>query len=471
MDNLFFSQGRKRELTAMERSFNRPGFKFAVIYGRRRVGKTSLIAEFIREGNKKAIYYMATEQNDGANLKDFSEAVFELYPSGRAIADGFLTWDKAFEYIAAQAAGENIVVAIDEFPYLAGANKAISSILQRRIDLTLSKTNIMLILCGSSMSFMENQVLGYKSPLYGRRSEQYKITPLDYYDSAEFFAGAAVEQKLIGYAVTGGIPQYLNIIGRYKTVTEGIRESFFDKFGSLYEEPQNLLKQELREPAVYNTIIASIANGASKLNEIATKSGEDNSKCGKYIKGLISLGIIEKETPIGTAKGRNGVYRLKDNMYRFWYRFVPENLSNIESGKSEHVYDKKVAPFLPEYMGHIFEDVCKQYMIRQNANGSLPFVFDAIGRWWGNNPVLKREEEIDLVAVSKDAAIFGECKWRNEKAGVEILDDLKRKAVLFKAQNAYYYIFSKSGFSDALKASASKDGGISLIGLNDLFNS
>jgi AAA+ ATPase superfamily predicted ATPase len=470
MNNAFFSQGRKRELTAMEKSFNREGFKFAVVYGRRRVGKTSLITEFIKSSGKKAIYYMAMEQNDRANLRDFSEAVFEAYPSGRSIVDSFPSWDKAFEYIAAQAGGENVIVAIDEFPYLAAANKSIPSILQRRIDLTFSKTNIMLILCGSSMSFMENQVLGYKSPLYGRRSEQYKIAPLDYYDSAEFFKNATTIEKLVGYAVTGGIPQYLNIIGRYKTVADGIRESFFDKFGHLYEEPQNLLKQELREPAVYNTIITSIANGATRLNDIATKSGEDNTKCGKYIKGLIGLEILEKETPIGKTGTRSGVYRIKDNMYRFWYRFVPDNIGNIESGKSEHVYDKKVAPLMSEYMGHIFENVCKQYMIRQNVSEKLPFVFDEIGRWWGNNPLHRKEEEIDIVAISKEAAIFGECKWRNEKTGMDVLDELKRKAGLIKTSEVYYFLFSKSGFTDALKEIAAQDGSVRLIGLDELFD-
>jgi AAA+ ATPase superfamily predicted ATPase len=452
----------------MEKSYLRAGFKFAVIYGRRRVGKTSLITEFL--SGKRAIYYMAMERNDRANLQDFSEAVFRVYPAGRSISDCFVSWDKAFEYIEQQAGGERLIVAIDEFPYLAEANPSVPSILQRRIDLTLSRTNIMLILCGSSMSFMEKQVLGYKSPLYGRRSEQYKITPFDYYDSAEFFGGAAAEEKLTAYAVTGGIPQYLNIIGRYATVAEGIRESFFDKFGSLYEEPQNLLKQEMREPAVYNTIISAIARGATKLNEISGKCGETDSKCSKYIAALTALDIVDRETPIGSDRVRYGIYRIKDNMYRFWHRFVPENIGNIESGRSEHVYDNKVAPFLSEYMGHIFEDVCRQYMIRRNANESLPFVFDGIGRWWGGNPTFKRQEEIDLIAMGGQGAIFCECKWRNEKAGVELLEELQRKSALIQAQKKYYFIFSKSGFTAALRARAAANDAVTLIDQNDLFH-
>ncbi|MDR3293580.1 MAG: ATP-binding protein [Clostridiales bacterium] len=472
---VFHTLGRKRELDALNKAYDKDGFNFSVVYGRRRVGKTSLINEFLQEGRKKVIFYTATEQNNLSNLQDFSEAVFSVYPEGRAIVDVFPSWDKAFEYIAKQAKDEKLVLVIDEYPYLAGANKSISSILQRQIDTVFCKQNIKLILCGSSMSFMENQILGYQSPLYGRRGDQYKIEPLDYYDSAEFFddteefVNVTYEEKLLGYAVTGGIPQYLNIIKAQGSVETGIKENFFGKFGYLYEEPQNLLKQELREPAVYNTIIAAIANGATKLNEIATKSGEENAKCNKYLKGLVDLGIVEKENPIDTNKERNGVYRIKDHMYRFWYRFVPENVTNIESGKMEFIYRERVEPYLNEYMGHAFEDICKQYMLRRNIAETLPFVFDKIGRWWGSNPKLKQEEEIDLVAVSRNKALFCECKWRNEKADLRILKELKRKAeLLCDYTEKCYCVFSKSGFTDALKQEACDS--VLLIDLADLFD-
>jgi len=226
----FFESGRKRELLSLDELYRSNEFAFAVIYGRRRVGKTSLIGEFIRRGNKKAIRFTATENTEIINRENFSQSVFMIYPELSALGC-FPTWEGLFAYIAGQSKGEKLIIEIDEYPYLAKASPAISSELQKYIDTILNKTNILLILCGSSMSFMENQVLGYQSPLYGRRTSQFRIMPLDYYDSADFFAGASPHDRLLGYAVTGGIPQYLNVISQEGNVEEGIRAHFFQKAG------------------------------------------------------------------------------------------------------------------------------------------------------------------------------------------------------------------------------------------------
>jgi len=463
----FFDGGRKRELKSLEELYARSEFAFAVIYGRRRIGKTSLIGEFISRGNKKAIRYTATENTDIVNRESFSQSVFAVYPELASLRT-FPTWESVFDYIAKQAKGEKLIVEIDEFPYLAKANPAVPSEFQKFIDETLLNTNIMLILCGSSMSFMENQVLGYESPLYGRRTSQYKIMPLDYFDSAVFFEKASPQDKLLGYAVSGGIPQYLKAVSRAATVEAGIESAYFSKDGFLYEEPQNLLKQELREPALYNAIIAAIAGGASRLNEIATKVRETDSKVMKYIRNLIDLGIIEKEIPMLAENERNGVYCIKDNMYRFWYRFVPSVVTLIENGY-EHIYEKKVKPFVPDFMGRVFEGVCRQYLTRLNIKDKLPFLFDTIGRWWGGNPLTKKEMEIDVIAVAGSKLIIGECKWQSEEVGQKVYTDLKDKAAIFVGKDIYYYIFSKAGFSTGLLDEAKKDNRLKLVGLNDLF--
>ena len=327
---------------------------------------------------------------------------------------------------------------------------------------------MMLILCGSSMSFMENQVLGYQSPLYGRRTAQYRITPLDYCDSAEFFDSASLEDKLLGYAVTGGVPQYLSVITQGQTVETGIENAFFSKAGFLYEEPQNLLKQELREPSLYNSIIATIAGGATKLNEIAMKVKEQDSKVAKYIKNLIGLGILEKEISMFSKSDRNGIYGIKDNMYRFWYRFVPNTVTLIEN-RHERIYRKMVEPLVPEFMGNVFETVCRQYLMRLNVKDKLPFLFNEIGRWWGGNPITKKETEVDVVASSEDKLILGECKWKNKETGTDVYEDLKEKVSLFAGKDIYYYIFSKSGFTADLIKTEESDERLTLVGLEDLF--
>jgi AAA+ ATPase superfamily predicted ATPase len=465
----FFDSGRIHELESLEELYESKKFTFAVIYGRRRVGKTSLISEFIDRGDKKAIRFTATENTNVENIKRFSRSVLSVFPRPSTLGN-MPSWEGALDYIVEQAKGEKLIISIDEYPYLAKAYPPLSSEIQRHIDLVLQHTNIMLILCGSSMSFMENQVLGYQSPLYGRRTAQYKIGPLDYYDSAEFFDNASIEDKLLGYAVTGGVPHYLSTISDAETVETGIADAFFKKKGLLYEEPNNLLKQELREPAMYNAIISVIANGATKLNEISSKVGEEDRKVAVYTKNLIDLGIIEKETPMFANNNRSSIYRIKDNMYRFWYRFVPENVTLIDAGY-RNIYQDIVRPHISDFMGSVFEEVCAQYLMRLNIKDELPFLFTKIGRWWGGNPITKKETEIDVVASSADnnRIIIGECKWRNREAGTEVYTDLMEKAALFPEKDIHYYVFSRSGFTEGLRKEAEKNEKLTLVGLSDIF--
>jgi len=299
--------GRERELEELETLYDREGFKFVVVYGRRRVGKSTFIQKFIDIDDKPNISFLSLEQTDKQNLEGFSEAVLDRYGEARGFLDSFGSWEKAFDYIVGQVKRERLVLFIDEYPYLSGANNGISSIFQKYADGAFRKTNITLILCGSSMSFMENQVLGAQSPLYGRRDMQFKIEPFDYYDSARFFEGWNNEDKAFAYAVTGGIPLYLARLKNHGNIADGIKNEFLKKNGALYEEPRNLLMQELREPAVYNAIIKSIADGASKPNDIAMKAGEEGKKVSKYLTTLINLRFVKKETPVigGTGARRD----------------------------------------------------------------------------------------------------------------------------------------------------------------------
>ncbi|GHU48991.1 ATPase AAA [Clostridia bacterium] len=460
--------GRESELQTLEKLYAEDKFQFPVFYGRRRVGKTSLITEFLK--GKRNIYYVAAEQNNKAALEAFSEKVFETYPEGKAYMDTFKDWRSAFEYIVMQAKNEKIIVAIDEYPYIAQADKSISSVLQAVIDTKMLNSKIFLILCGSSMSFMENQVLGYKSPLYGRRTAQFKVMPFDYFVSGKFFDGYSPEEKILAYSIVGGIPQYLRILSDGGTLNESIVDNLFSRMGHLFEEPSSILKQELREPAVYNSIIAAIAQGATRLNEIATKTGEGTNKCGKYLKSLFELRIVEKQLPITGDCQRNGIYRLCDNLFRFWYKYVLPNMAMIETGNGKLAFQTRVLPTINEYVGGIFEECAISYIWLCVGIGRLPIQIQNVGRWWGNNPAEKREEEIDLVAVGDNAAIFGECKWRNEPQGVGVLNDLtERSRLLKKYKERHYMIFSKSGFTEGLIAEANRRGNVALVTPDDMF--
>ena len=461
--------GRETDILALERLYADDRFQFPVFYGRRRVGKTSLITEFLK--GKKNIYYIATEQNNKAALEGFTDKVFETYPEGRPYMDSFKDWRSAFEYIVSQAKNERIIVAIDEYPYLAQADRSISSVLQAVIDAKMLGSRIFLILCGSSMSFMENQVLGYKSPLYGRRTAQFKVKPFDYYTSGKFFDGCSSNEKIVAYSVAGGIPQYLRILSEGGTLFESIAYNLFTQTGHLFEEPSSILKQELREPAVYNSIIAAIAQGSTKLNEIATKTGEDTNKCGKYLNSLFDLRIVEKLLPLAEDSQRNGIYRLCDNLFRFLYKFVLPYMALIETGNGELAFKTRVLPVINEYVGGIFEECAISYIWRCVGADILPINIQNVGRWWGNDPIEKRQRDIDLVAIGDNAAIFGECKWRNEPQGVGVLTDLVEKSqILTKYKEKHYMIFSKSGFTKGLLDEAEKLGNIRLITPDMMFS-
>jgi hypothetical protein len=238
----------------------------------------------------------------------------------------------------------------------------------------------------------------------------------------------------------------------------------------LFDEPKNLLKQELREPSLYNSIIESIANEYTKLNEISTKIGEKNDKTAKYLKTLIDIHLIEKELPVSDKKtSRKSIYKIKDNMFKFYYRFIFPNYSLIEQEMYDYVFENKIEPFLNQYMGFIFEDVSIQFLTKLNFQKKLPFVFEKIGRWWGNNPLRKRQEEIDILAFSNKSALFGECKWYDKKVGVQIYERLKDKSKIFDFSEKYFVIFSKSGFERNLLEISESNDDLLLFDVDDFF--
>ena len=310
---------REEELKKLNKRYQGNQFECVVVYGRRRVGKTALISEFCKD--KRNIYFSALDTTAQENLRSLSKAIYNYQNPDLYNAPEFRTYEDALEEITRIAEQERIVFVIDEYPYLAKAEQSISSRLQHLIDHTWSKSKIFLILCGSSMSFMEHQVLGYESPVYGRRTAQFKIEPLTYKETAVFHPELSQEENALIYGITGGVPHFINKLGVHTGEDEALLEYLFDRSGYLFEEPENLLKQELREPAVYNSIITAIAEGASRLNEIATKTGMETGPCTKYLKVLIELGIVRKETPITEKIGKKSIYMLEDNFFRFWYAY------------------------------------------------------------------------------------------------------------------------------------------------------
>ena len=453
--------GRERELKKLGEMFDSGKFEMGIVYGRRRVGKSEMIKHFCF--GKKAILFTASENSAQNNLHNFFKAVSVIRAPAR------MDFDSVLDTLVEVSKEEKVILVIDEYPYLAKVVKHFSSLLQKYIDHHFQYQNFMLILCGSSMSFMERQVLGYKSPLYGRRTAQFKLEPFDYLDTAKFVQGYSNVDKAITYGVFGGTPYYLSRLDDRRHVSENIRDLFFQKEALLFEEPSNLIKQELREPGTYNAVITAIAGGATKLAEISSKINKPSNQAETYLKNLVTLGLCLKELPLGDKpSSRKGIYILKDNMFRFWFKLVQENLSLIYGGQNEKAHANAMQ-FISDYMGKAFENICIQYMWRRYE--SLAIEPQAIGRWWGNNPVTRSEQEIDILAPSLDgkSAIFGECKW-SDKVGTDVLKGLTEKAQMFsKYKQKSFYLFAKGDFTEELKTVASKDPAVRLISLCDMF--
>ncbi len=458
--------GRKEELTKLEKLYKTDKFQMPVIYGRRRIGKTALINEFIKD--KPAISFTAIESSKNLNLENFSKCIMK-YASGRNsdFLPSFGSFQEALEYVFDISKDKRIVLTIDEYPYLAKADATISSVLQSAIDRHKDNSKLFIILCGSSMSFMENQVLGYESPLYGRRTAQFKINPFTFFEIKEYMKPLDYYDTALLYGASGGTPQYFLQYDRNISAKENITDKILDTSSYLFEEPENLLKQEVREAALYNSVITAVAGGSTKLAEIATKISVETSACSNCLKKLISLGIVKKETPFGEKQGRKSLYEVEDNLFRFWYRFIPNNISALENGMTEVIYEKISLQF-DTYMGSVFEEICKQYLWIKNRKGELPFVFTSLGRWWGTDSATRTQEEIDIIAADEEKAIFCECKWNNRPIGYEVLKKLIKRSSLVKFEKQYLFLFSKSGFTDECRKAAENSDNITLVTFDEM---
>lgn len=462
---IYMFVGRKTELKKLDGLYNTDKFQLAVIYGRRRVGKTALINEF--SSDKKTVSFTGLESTPTQNLENLSLAIHTCIGSDGP-APIYPSFQSALEAVFAAAKDRRLIFVMDEYPYLARSYPAISSILQALIDRYSASSRLFLILCGSSMSFMEEQVLGYKSPLYGRRTAQFKIMPFDFAESKSCFSRFSNEDALQIYGIVGGTPQYLLQMDDRMSVADNIKEKLLDPNAYLFEEPRNLLKQEVQKAALYNAVVSAVAGGATKLTEIAAKTGETSSACTACLAKLMALGIVKRETPFGEKQSKKSLYVVSDNLFRFWYRFVPQNLSLVENGMIDVAY-RPIEAGLSTYMGAVFEEVCKQYLWELNKKDRAALPFTALGRWWGTDPRTRSQTEIDIMATDDDGnTIFCECKWTTGQVDLSVLELLVYRSELFECKNKHFYIFSRSGFTDGCKDRAKELDKVSLVSFSDM---
>ena len=459
--------GRSREINILNSLYNSSKFEYLVMYGRRRVGKTTLLQDFAKD--KNAVFFPAQEKNDALNLQDFSKMI-QMRLDGMFISS-FEGWKEAFEYIDKKVS-ERTLIIIDEFPFIAEENPTIKSILQHIIDHQWKKNkNIFLILCGSSVSFMESDIMGNKSPLHDRQTSSMEVVPFDYFESSLFYPSYTNEQKLIAYGILGGVPRYLEAFDDTVSIEENISKNIIKKGSYLNEEPSNLLKAELRDPNVYNSILSAIAGGKNKVQEISDYIHEDKSKVSKYLVTLQTMRLVEKKVPCGEGEvSRKGIYKLTDNFFRFWFRYEFTNNAYYEMLGADAA-SKEIMDGINDYMGDAFEGICMEYFMRKAKKKELPFVPFHMGKWWGNNLHIKAQDDVDILMIDKTGkkGIFVECKFTNSKMPHSEYEDLKTAMLAFpNIEDKYIYFISKSGYEKSVIRHAAEDGAI-LLGLDDLF--
>ncbi|MBQ5989428.1 MAG: ATP-binding protein [Oscillospiraceae bacterium] len=476
--------GRKQELQFLEDRYKAPNGQLIVLYGRRRVGKTETLKEFCK--GKPHVFYSCREISDKLQLSSFSEKMLrENIPAAKYLKE-FSDWESAFGSVCDLPYGENKrILVIDEFPYMCRNNTAIPSILQNLWDEKLKNENVMIILCGSAMSFIEKELLAEKNPLYGRATGIYKMGAMGFYDAAKFFPDYSAYDKILAYSILGGIPHYLKQFDPNISLDENIKKNIITKGCALYSEVDFLLKQELRETSLYNAVIESVALGSTKLNDISTQSLiDDTSKTSVYLKNLTELEIIEREFSVDDginehAKKSRGLYRLTDNYFRFWYAFVFPNYSELEGGDVDGVYEYVIKPALHNYASFSFEDICREYIREQQKKNALPFRYARSGRWWGKTTVRRkdktetRETEIDILAVSakSDKYLVGECKFKKHPFSYgEYLDTIAKLSPLKEKAEFSYYLFSESGFDEKIISEALNNDHLKLIDAECLVN-
>lgn len=459
--------GREVELKFLQDKYTEERGQLIVLYGRRRVGKTETLREFCKD--KPHVFFSCTQTTDLVQLRNFSGRMFkEDIPAKNYISE-FADWEKAFRAVLDLPYGnQKKLLVIDEFPYMCRGNKSIPSILQNLWDAELRDSNVMLILCGSAMSFIEKELLSEKNPLYGRATGIYKMKEMGFYDAVKFFPEYSDCDKVLTYAVLGGIPHYLRQWNPKLSVDENIKRNILTKGCILYSEVEFLLHQELRETPIYNSIIEAVALGNTKLNDISRKSLlEDTAKTSVYLKNLMELGIVEREFSVDAkikerANSGRGTYRLTDNFFRFWYAFGFANYSQLEEGDVDGVYEYVVKPALHEFASFAFEDVCREFVRILQKKNELPFRYSKMGRWMGKTTVRDEtasdglrtaETEIDLLCIGKDAKeyLVGECKFKGVPFSYsEYLDTLAKLTPLKEKSKFYYALFSESGFDQKI---------------------
>ena len=436
--------GRDLELKTLNDLYNEDRFQFIPITGRRRVGKTRLIEEFIKD--KRSIMFKAVPGNETINLSLFNELV-----SGDPTPQRL---DRILWKIEEISDGERLVLVIDEYPNLVEDAKHNGGLINNFIEAVRDSSKLFIILCGSSMSIMESEVMGKKSPLYGRRTGQIKLQPFDFETSMKMLTGFSRTDALAIYGLVGGIPYYLEQFDPDESLEENIKDHYLNPTCVIAGEPELMFLTEFRKPATYYSVIHAISRGRRTPSEIGQMVDIKTDMVSHILTRLDLLGFVRKDEPFG-GRTKDVHYVVDDRLLASYFRFVYPSFKDMTGADIDNAY-RYIDRDLNQYLGHVFEDVCAEYVRKHGYND--------VGRWW------KGPDEIDIVAISDDSMLLAECKYRNEMTDADLIDDLmeKSKKIRTNGMTVRYALFSKSGYTKVAEMRAGMEG-ISLHRFDDMF--
>jgi AAA+ ATPase superfamily predicted ATPase len=453
---------RETELAWLEERWRAAEAQLLIMYGKRRVGKTALLKEFIRE--KPAVYVLADRRPEREQLKEVATRLGAHLKDAFIGRKGFEGWLEAFEYMQARLSpGERstrgrLVLVFDEYPYLVENNPATSSLFQKGWDEMLSRLPLSLILCGSSMAMMESETLAHRAPLYGRRTGDLLVRPLDFAGVRQFLPKRwSFEQCVEVYAVLGGMPGYLRQFDLDTDLLGNIRERVLTPGAFLFREVDFLLKEELREPRNYLAILRAISQGRRKFGEIINDTGLAKNILHKYLHVLEDLQLVQREVPVTEKtpqRSKRSLYALQDPFVAFWFDCVHAYASDLELGETRPALHH-ARQILPHLLGRAYEQIAREALRR---SAGVPFSLHRAGRWWDDR------SEIDVVGINEEAnaILFGEVKWSTKPIGIDIYQALKGKTSRVAwgkpGRREAFALFSRRGFTPEMRRLARREG-------------
>ena len=456
--------GRNEELKKLEKEFLKDN-SLVSIYGSRRIGKTSLINKFIKD--KKSIMFQAKEVSNNDNLKSFSIRIREMFNQNDEYV--YSSWEKAFDAAISLFNNEKGIIVIDEYPYLVKSFSGISSIIQEIYDNKLKNSKIMLILAGSNLSFMEQELNNKQSPLYKRITLKMKVNKLPFNEAALFLKDYSSEDKVKFLCVFGEYPYYLSKIDTKLSFKENIIDLLFNENSILLEVPKMVLSNSSREQSFYNSILLALAGKKKGVSEISKIMNEEVTKVNKYLKTLVDAEIVVKKDMYNSK--RETYYYILDPVLRFYYKFLLRNIDKIEAGYGPALYEK-MSDEIDQFISYSFEDVSISYMEYLGKKGKLNGIFYPIQNLIIDKSELNRSIEIDGIAKDGNNLLVMESKFKNSKISISEFLKMKENTsikMFSSIKRIDYYIISKSGFDDSLLNL--KESNLHLITLEEMFNS